>query len=279
MKYWLILLALFSLGSLADEWNLNTYQNNQVQQVQAQVYYIYEPELNTPIREAPSLDSKVIALLNNNDRNFSYDTNWKDYKYTKHNDEWMSVSSFADDSLVGYSHRSLFKHKVVLEYNDSIETPYGTFELEFIGHPFQPHHVEETYRPGNYWYGIKLNDKLLLEKGWRINKTHAEHMVKQEGEFMPTKFHTLNIQDKKVGWLFGWNQYEGADFNQDLDFSFTRVLIPTQETLYSNDALAHKFRVIADWLDKEDNQLIITPTYGQDTFDSHASFGYYYLPV
>ena len=92
------------------------------------------------------------------------------------------------------------------------------------------------------------------------------------------QFHTLDIQGKRVGWLFGWNQY--AKYDSDLDFSFARLVVPigNKGELYTAQGEGFKFRVIADFLDKKDNQLIITEGHIQDTFGVKARFNYYHLP-
>ena len=107
MKHWAFILIVFSQSSLADALNLNTYQNGQIQQVAGQVYYTYEPQTNTRVRQLPALDSSVLGLLNNDDRNHDTDINHKDYKYAPYNEEWMSVLDF-NNNLLGYSYRPLF---------------------------------------------------------------------------------------------------------------------------------------------------------------------------
>lgn len=278
MKYWALILTFFSLNSLAGEPNLNTYQNGQVQQVAGQVYYTYEPQINTRVRQQPSLDSNVLGLLNNDDRNHDTDINHKDYKYAPYDEEWMKVLDF-DGKLLGYSHHSLFyKSNTIIKYEDSVQTPTGTYKLEFIGHPYRQA-LEHTYGSGNYYYRITLDDaELIYERGWKSNKRHLQEMYIQEGEFLPTQFHTLDIQGKRVGWLFGWNQY--ANYSTDVDFSFARLIVPTgtKRELYTTQGLGFKFRVIADFLDKQDNQLIITEGRTQNIFGARAMFNYYHLP-
>ncbi|HIF89683.1 MAG TPA: hypothetical protein EYQ52_07755 [Candidatus Thioglobus sp.] len=277
MKHWIFILIIFSLGSLADEPSLDSYQNNQVQQVAGQVYYTYEPQINTRVRQQPSLDSNIFGLLNNDDRNHDTDINHKDYKYTPYNEEWMKVLDF-DGKLLGYSRRSLFyKSNTIIKYEDSVQTPKGTYKLEFIGHPWSA--SKRTYDSGNYYYSITLDDtELIYERGWKSNKRHLQEMYIQEGEFLPMQFHTLDIQGKRVGWLFGWNQY--AKYDSDLDFSFARLIVPigNKGELYTAQGEGFKFRVIADFLDKKDNQLIITEGHIQDTFGVKARFNYYHLP-
>ena len=203
MKYWALILTFFSLSSLAGEPNLNTYQNGQVQQVAGQVYYTNEPQINTRVRQQPSLDSNVLGLLNNDDRNHDTDINHKDYKYAPYDEEWMKVLDF-DGKLLGYSHRSLFyKSNTIIKYEDSVQTPTGTYKLEFIGHPYRQA-LEHTFGSGNYYYSITLDDaELIYERGWKSNKRHLQEMYIQEGEFLPMQFHTLDIQGKK-SWVAVW---------------------------------------------------------------------------
>ena len=280
MKYWALILTLFSLSSLAGEPNLNTYQNNQIQQAAGQLYFTYQPELNTRVRPEPSLETSVLGLLNNDDRDHEADINRKDYKYAPYDEEWMKVLDF-DGKLLGYSHRSLFyKSNSIIKYEDSVQTPTGTYKLEFIGHPYRQA-LEHTYGSGNYYYSITLDDtELIYERGWKSNKRHLQEMYIQEGEFLPIQFHTLDIQGKRVGWLFGWNQYASTEYSSDLDFSFARLIIPTgkKRELYTTQGRGFKFRVIADFLDKQDNQLIVTEGHTQDTFGVRAMFNYYHLP-
>lgn len=280
MKHWAFILIVFSQSSLADALNLNTYQNGQIQQVAGQVYYTYEPQTNTRVRQLPSLDSSVLGLLNNDDRNHDTDINHKDYKYAPYNEEWMSVLDF-DNKLLGYSYRPLFyKSNTIIKYEDSVQTPTGTYKLEFIGHPYRQA-LEYSYNSGNYYYSITLDDvELILEKGWQGNKRHLQEMYIQEGMFMPTQLHTLDIQDKRVGWLFGWNQYANSEYSTDLDMSFARMIVPLgkHRGLYTEQKRGYKFREIADLLDRGDNQLLITEGRIQDTFGVKAMWNYYHLP-
>jgi len=208
MKYWLFILTIFSLGSLAAEPNLSTYQNNQVQQALGEVYFT--------------------------------------------------------------------SNKTILKYEDIVSTPSGDYKLEFVGHPYEG----GTYRQANYYYRItKNNGELVYENGKSHEKRHFNEGVKKEGKLMPLQFYTLDIQGKRVGWLFGWNKYENAEYYQDIDFSFARVLIPTGETLYTASGDGFKFKEVADLLDKQDNQLVVTEGYTQDTFDAKPTYGYHYIPI
>ena len=92
------------------------------------------------------------------------------------------------------------------------------------------------------------------------------------------QFHTLDIQGKRVGWLFGWNQY--AKYDSNLDFSFARLIAPigNKGELYTAQGEGFQFRAIADFLDKQANQLIIIEGHTQNIFGAKAMFNYYHLP-
>jgi len=270
----LLLLLLLSIGFIspiyAEELELDTHQNNQVQQVAGQVYHIYSPELNTRVRQKPSLGSRVLALLNNDDRNHEEDVNHKDYKYAPYDEEWMKVLSSFDGKLLGYSHRSLFTSSHLIRYEDTINTPEGDYRLEFVGHPHKGE-MYSTYRRGNYYYRITKGDgELVYEQGWGSERRHLNEGFMQEGELLPTQFHTLTIQDKKVGWLFGWNSWE--DIEYDLDFSFARIFVPLEDSLYNESHHGLKFKTVADLRERQENQLLITPT-KTDWDESYSNAG------
>jgi len=89
----LYILALLSLSSLAHDSNLNTYQNNQIQQVAGQAYSAFFPELNTRLRQKPSLNSHP------------HDRDRLNYRYLPYDDRWIEVLSL-EGKLAGYSHPS-----------------------------------------------------------------------------------------------------------------------------------------------------------------------------
>jgi len=80
----------------------------------------------------------------------------------------------------------------------------------------------------------------------------------------------LTIQDKKVGWLFGWNSWE--DIAYDLDFSFARVFVPLGDSLYNESHHGLKFKTVADLRERQENQLLITPT-KTDWDESYSNAG------
>jgi len=61
--------------------------------------------LNTRLRQKPSLNSKVIAILNNDDRNHPHDRDRLNYRYLPYDDRWIEVLSL-EGKLAGYSHPS-----------------------------------------------------------------------------------------------------------------------------------------------------------------------------
>jgi len=272
---YVISLALLTFASFAGASELNSYHYNQVQQVEGQVYYVYEPAENARMREQPSFDGNIVGLLNLNDRDHPTDRDWRNYKYTRHNSDWMLVSQLGGES-VGYSHSSLFTKQTILQYTGKVEASNGTYELDFLGYPYSN---IGTYGKNNYWYKVTLNGELLVENGWNLRfEGISRRMEKQEDAFLPAQIHELLIQEKNIGWLFGWNRFNDATFHQGLEFSFARVIVPTLDSMYNQSHHGLKFSEIADLLDKKYNQLVITPTQIQDTIHSIPHRGYYYTP-
>lgn len=273
----LVSTSIFSSNIFAETSELNTYHHNQVQQIAAQVYQIYEPNNNTRVRQLPDLNSKVIGLLNNNDRNFDKDLQWRNYKYTPVNDKWIKVEDFKG-ILIGYSYKSLFKPKEIYHFKDSITTPNGTYKLDFAGFPY----VEYTYPEGRYCYNLTLDDKQVFEAGWCHNfKNYTQSMSIVKGQTKATVFHHLLINNNKIGWLFGWNSYGDSSYFPDMDFSFARIFLPSKDmpnNLYTDYLHGIKFGTISENLDKQPNQLLIVPTGRVSVWGDNANADYYFLP-
>ena len=283
----LYILALLSLSSLAHDSNLNTYQNNQIQQVAGQAYSAFFPELNTRLRQKPSLNSKVIAILNNDDRDHPHDKDRINYRYLPYDDRWIKVLSL-EGKLAGYSHRSLFNKVFIFKYEDVITTPDNTYKLEFIGLPLDlcsevlkrlPGQCTTSYGQNKYHYKITTSDgEIVYEKGRLSDWWDDEYLKKefvQQGEYPPTQFHTLDIQGKRVGWLLGWKHDKTW---KDIDFSYARIIVPTGNKIYTTWGRGYNMKSFADLLDKKDNQLLITSGRSHTIHWGVSSIAWYYIP-
>lgn len=264
--------TLLLLVTTTHSFAVDTFQNNQVIQMTGQKYHIYIPTERIRIRQGPSLDTKQIGLIT--------DENEKSYVYKPHDSKWLSVSTL-NGELVGYSYEELFRKRPVVVLKDEIKTAEGIYRIEFTGYPFNP--ADDSYTQSQYYYQLFLNDKKIFGKGSKTTFQNIQLRVAGNGdETIPTQFHSLTIQDKKVGWLFGWNKHENYDdIWEDLDFSFARLIIPNagQEALFTDSYYGLKFTAIADQLDKTDNQLLITPTKEHTLWNCYPCRGFYYMPT
>lgn len=274
----LLLSTLLLLITATHSYAVNTFHNNQVTQMIGQKYHIYIPIERIRIRQGPSLDTKQIGLIT--------DENEKSYVYKPHDSKWLTVSTLEGD-LVGYSYEELFRKRPVAVLKDEVKTTEGIYRIEFIGYEFDA--TVNTYSQLQYYYQLFLNDEEIFTKGSKTRFNNIQPRLAGNGdEEIPTQFHSLTIQDKKVGWLFGWNKYEDDGYYTDLDFSFARIFVPQHSVSSSSESIDRlftgayegiKFRTIADLLDKEPNQLLITPTdYQGNVFFGGAALGYYYIP-
>ena len=265
-----IFLAFLLLMITAHTYAVDTYHHNQVTQMSGQKYHIYIPTTRIRIRQEPSLDSKQIGLIT--------DENDKSYTYKPHNSKWLSVNTL-DGKVVGYSYKELFYKQPVAVFEDEIVTTDGTYRIEFTGYPYNPPD-DYSYRQSQYRYQLFLNDKEVFTKGSKkIFQNIQLRMIRSRTDEIPTQFHSLLIQDEKVGWLFGWNKHVESYYT-DLDFSFARIFIPQRDdVVFTESYEGIKFRKVADLLDKKPNQLLITPTEWQGyVFNCYKCMAYYYLP-
>lgn len=261
---------LLLLTTATHSYAVDTFQNNQVVQMTGQKYHIYNPTERIRIRQGPSLDTKQIGLIT--------DENEKSYIYKPHNSKWLSVSTL-EGKLVGYSYEELFYKRPVAVLKDEIKTAKGVYRLEFTGYEFDP--TKDSYNQLQYYYQVFLNDEEIFTKGSKTRFQSIQPRVAGNGdEEMAVQFHSLTIQGKKIGWLFGWNKHEDYDDTwKDLDFSFGRVIIPdaNSDKLFTESYQGMKFAAIADHLDKAENQLLITPV-EEHMLSCYPCRGFYYLP-
>ena len=274
IKLFLTLLLAFSS---AHSYALNAFHDNQVTQMAGEKNYIYlPPHKRIIVRQEPSLESDHIGLLT--------PENSGGFIYKPHDDKWLTVTTFGGE-LIGYSYKKLFEKRTVAVLEDTIVTADGVYRINFYGYPYDPDHTHGhslTYDESQYYYQITMDNNELFSKGDKITFNHIlERVISGEGEDVPIQLYSLNIQDEKIGWFFGWNNIgEGSE----IDFSFARVLIPQSSMqhpngLYTETYRGINFNKIADFLDKKPNQLFIIHTKSQgNVFYCTACLGFYYIP-
>lgn len=252
-----------------------TDSTGQIEQMLSDRHVIYRPRGRVKIRKNPSLHAKQIGLLNEENMDW--------YVYKTHNEDWLRVSKVGEGP-VGYSHKSAFTVNDVVVLEDYIYYAGSSYQLKFIGYALPQDGSYYTYRTRDYFYEIFQDGSLIFTKGRRkIRELLAGRAEKKSREALHSQFHALTINGKKVGWLFGWNKYQSYG-PYSLDFSFARLLIPAHTDsaapgLYTTSIEGLKQSAVADLLDRNDNELLITPTEVEgNLFSCGACLGYYYTP-
>jgi hypothetical protein len=101
---------------------------------------------------------------------------------------------------------------------------------------------------------------------------------------MPSQFYELKIENKKVGWLFGWDRSNGI---YGTDLTFARIIAPVEgkfdshrgSQLFSESYDGLKFKQIADLLAKNSSELLIIYTdHESNVFNCGACYGRYHSP-
>jgi hypothetical protein len=268
------------LPSTSKAIELASYQNGQVEQIAGQAHTIYIAIDRIKIRNTSSLESKQVGLITEENRDSLF--------FKSHNDLWLEVTD-SEGRHLGYSYKSVFHKKPVVSLSTGLNYFGDKYNIEFVGYIFDP--TEDSYRQSFYYYQVFKNGEPIFSKGREsIGKILRKKMIRDQGEVFPTQFHLLKTDSRSIGWLFGWNKHadeEGKGYYPDLDFSFARALIPSHDRLnknsetelYTTEYYGLKFKSIADLLDHEKNQILLTPvTYHLHLFACNACSGKYYMP-
>jgi len=266
--------------SFLGDLGLRSYQDGQVLQMPGQEVVVYIAIERIRIREAPSLEAKQIGLIT--------DENRDSLEFKPHNDQWLEVIG-ANGAVIGYSFTAVFEKKKAVTLSHSINYFGDQYSIDFVGYLFDPN--ADSYRQSSYYYQILKNGEEVFTKGRKATgDSIRKQMVIQRGEVAPTQFHLLSAGGKPVGWLFGWNKHGESGWggwSGGLDFSFGRVFIPTHSRfgiiskteLFTEDFGGFKFRAIADLLDRELNQVLLTPVHAHgNVYNCGACMGYYFMP-
>jgi hypothetical protein len=252
--------------------NLNTPTSKQVTPLTGEKFYMHDPNTTVNLRKGPSAKSIKLEIIG--------ESNGSLYVYKKYNNEWLEVYE-RDGTKIGYAHTKAFKAIQYLQ--DKIKTKNGIYEITYHGYIDPPYYSKKS---SNYYYTVTKGDKILLEIGNTNFPVPFRSPILNEPERTVTNLHSLSIQGRKIGWLFGWDKFGGEHY--DLDFSFARILIPDStidgnerkySELWTETFSGIKFS-ISDFLVKKENQLLIVPTSSDNNspFWWGAVTGYYYFP-
>jgi len=273
-------------ASFFGDLGLRSYQDGQVQQMPGHAFVVYVANDRIRIRANPSLNAKQVGLITEENR--------EGLLFKPYNGEWLEVID-SGGSLVGYSFEAVFEKKSGVVLSHTIDYSGDQYRVEFVGYLFSPE--EDSYRQSFYHYQILKNGEEVFTKGRKSTGDRLrEKMILLKSDSgvgitpdvqAPTQFHLLSADDKPVGWLFGWNKHGENNWNGGKDFSFGRVFVPThnrfsktfETELFTEGYGGFKFRVIADLLDREPNQVLLTPVHAQgNVFFCGACMGYYFMP-